>query len=105
MTAADKSQERIIVTEAERMYYEKRLDDLAESIARIEDSVGRLAATVEGMSNVCGTLEGFATAWEKASGGIWVVKKVVLLLVWLGGSAAALGAGLAGYRQITEYFK
>lgn len=95
-------QERNAVNDFEKYHYDMRLNELSETVERLESAVDNLAGVVQRVVVVVEALEGFAEAWTKASGGAWVVKKVLTCLIWVAGAAAALGAGTAGYKQIMD---
>lgn len=91
-------QERSDMNHEDRRHYDSRLDELSGTVERLETMVADLTAGVERIIAVAETLEGLAKLWTRATGGLWIVKQVLLCL-------AVLGAGVVGCKQVIELFK
>lgn len=68
----------------------ERVDDLAESVARLEETLDRLLPMIEKATRHAESLENIATVWANAKGGLWVVKKILTAIIFLGGVVIAV---------------
>lgn len=66
------------------------VDDLAESVARLEETLDRLLPMIEKATRHAESLENIATVWANAKGGLWVVKKILTAIIFLGGVVIAV---------------
>jgi len=66
------------------------IERLAESVARLEQTLDRVLPMIEKATKHAESLENVATVWANAKGGLWVVKKILTVIIFLGGVVIAI---------------
>ncbi len=83
--------------------YKEKVDNLTETVGDLKDTLTHLTATIDRLVVVGEALEGLAKTWTRASGGIWILKKLLTFLGWIGATIAAVAAGAHGMDYLKIY--